>query len=94
MKYEGMAQERITNLGPYLHKACGKSTFQWLSVEMQMLIHECTSDEEKGRSLMKLDRELDDIFQTGHDLDYVDISLTTKEDIRPSDAVESNTFIL
>jgi len=92
-KYEGIAQERIANLGPYLHKAYGDSILQSLSIEMQTLINECTWDEETGRPLTKLDRELDDILQTGDDLDYVDISLITTEDIRPGEAVASNTFI-
>ena len=92
-KYEGIAQERIANLGPYLHKAYGDPILQSLSIEMQAQIHECTWDEETGRPLTKLDMELYDILQTGDDLDYVDISLITNEDIRPSEAVTTETFI-
>ena len=40
-----------------------------------------------------MDWELDDILQTGDDIDYVDISLITKETARPNDAIASNTFI-
>ena len=60
---------------------------------MQELIHDCTWDKETDRPLSKLDRELDDILQSGEDLDYVDISLITQETARPSDAIASNTFI-
>ena len=60
---------------------------------MQQLIHECTWDEETGRLLTKLERELNDILQTGDDLDYVDISLIATETIQPNNAVTSNTFI-
>ena len=92
-KYEGIAQERIANLGPYLHKAYGDPILQSLSIEMKAQIHECTWDEETGRPLTKLDRELDDILQTGDDLDYLDITMITNEDIRPSDVVTTETFI-
>ena len=60
---------------------------------MQQLINECTWDKETGRSLTKLDRELDDMLQTGDDLDYVDISLIMTETTRLNDAVTSNNFI-
>ena len=60
---------------------------------MQETIHDCTWDEESGRPLTKLDRELDDILQSGEDLDWVDISLITQETSRPSDAITSDTFI-
>ena len=66
---------------------------QSLSIEMQTQIHECTWDEETGRPLSKLDRELDNILETRNELDYVDISLITKEDTRPGDVDASNTFI-
>ena len=92
-KYEGIAQERIANLGPYLHKAYGDAILPSLSIEMQETIHDCTWDEESGRPLTKLDRELDDILQSGEDLDWVDISLITQETSRPSDAITSDTFI-
>ena len=92
-KYEGIARDRIANLGPYLHKEYGDPILQSLSVEMQQLIHECTWDEETGRLLTKLERELNDILQTGDDLDYVDISLIATETIQPNNAVTSNTFI-
>ena len=92
-KYEGIAQERIANLGPYLHKAYGDAILPSLSIEMQETIHDCTWDEETGRPLTKLDRELDDILQSGEDLDWVDISLITQETSRPSDAITSDTFI-
>ena len=92
-KYEGISQDRIANLGPYLHKAYGDAILPSLSIEMQESIHDCTCDEETGRPLTKLDRELDDILQSGEDLDYVDISLITQETVRPSDAIASDTFI-
>jgi len=92
-KYEGISQDRIANLGPYLHKAYGDAILPSLSIEMQESIHQCTWDEETGRPLTKLDRELDDILQSGEDLDYVDISLITQETERPSDAITSDTFI-
>ena len=60
---------------------------------MQETIHDCTWDEETGRPLTKLDRELDDILQSGEDLDYVDMSLITEQITRPSAATTSNTFI-
>ena len=83
----------IANLGSYLHKAYGDSILQSLSIEMQESIHDCNWDDETGRPLTKLDRELDDILQSGEDLDYVDISLITQETVRPSDAIASDTFI-
>ena len=60
---------------------------------MQELIHKYTWDEETGRPLTKLDRELDEIFRIGDDLDYVDITLITKEETRPSEAIASNIFV-
>ena len=39
IKYEEMAQERISNLGPYLHKAYGDSIIQSLLVEIHTLIY-------------------------------------------------------
>ena len=92
-KYEEIAQERIANLGPYLHKTYGDAILSSLSIEMQESIHDCTWDEETGRPLTKLDRELDDILQSGEYLDYVDISLITQETVRPSDTKASDTFI-
>ena len=91
-KYEEIAQERIANLGPYLHKTYGDAILSSLSIEMQESIHDCTWDEETGRPLTKLDRELDDILQSGEDLDYVDMTLITQENARPSDTI-SDTFI-
>ena len=58
------------------------------------MTHDCTWDEKTGRPVTKLDRELDDVLQTKDNLEYVDISLITKEVIRPSDAIASSTFIL
>ena len=92
-KYEGISQDKIANLGPYLHKAYGKPILKSLSIEMQETIHDCTWDEETGRPLTKLDRELDAILQSGEDLDYVDMSLITEQITRPSEATTSNTFI-
>ena len=60
---------------------------------MEESIHDCTWDEETGRPITKLNRELDDILQSVKDLDYVDISLITQETARPSDASASDTFI-
>ena len=60
---------------------------------MQEAIHDCTWDEETGRPVTKLDRELDNILQLGDDLDYIDMSLVTQEPTRPSEATTSNTFI-
>ena len=92
-KYEGISQEKIANLGPYLHKAYGNSVLKSLSIEMQEAIHDCTWDEETGRPVTKLDRELDNILQLGDDLDYIDMSLVTQEPTRPSEATTSDTFI-
>ena len=92
-KYEEVAQERIANLGPYLHKEYGDDILQSLSAEMQQLIHECTWDEKTGRPLTKLDRELDDILKTGENLDYVDMTLLMTETERPNEAIASNIFI-
>ena len=47
-------------------------------MEMQETIHNYTWDDETGRPLTKLDREIDDILQLGEDLDYVDMSLLTQ----------------
>ena len=60
---------------------------------MQETIHDCTWDDETGRPLTKLDRELDDILQSGEDLDYEDMSLITQEPTRPREATTSNTCI-
>ena len=76
-KYEEIAQDRIANLGPYLHKTYKDVILPSLSKEIQESIHDCTLDEETGRPLTKLDRELYDILQSGEELDYVDISLIT-----------------
>lgn len=92
-KYKGIAQDRIANLVTYLRKAYGDPIPQSLSINMQQLIHECTWDEEIGRPLKKLDREVDNILKTGDDLDYVDNSLITMETTQLSDTIESNTFI-
>ena len=92
-KYEEVGQERIADLGPYLHKEYGDDILQSLSPEMQELIHDCTWDEKTGRPLTKLDRELDDILKTGENLDYVDMTLLMTETERPNEAIASNTFI-
>ena len=62
-------------------------------IEIQELIHKCTQDEETGRPLTKLDRELDDILKIDDDLDYVDITLITKEETRPNEAIASTIFV-
>ena len=94
IKYEEPAKERIANLGAYLHKEYGDSILQSLPVETQQIISEVTWDQETGRPLSKLDRELDDILEDGETLDYVDISLITSASTdRPSSATPSNTFV-
>ena len=75
--YEEISQDRIANLGPYLHKTYKDVILPSLSKEIQESIHDCTLDEETCRPLTKLDRELYDILQSGEELDYVDISLIT-----------------
>ena len=92
IKHEEMTQEHVANLWPYAHKAYGDSMLKSLSVETKAIIHEWTWDKKIGRPVTKLDRELEDILQKGDDLDYADISLITKEVIRPSDVVVSNNF--
>ena len=91
-KYEQAAKEKIANLGAYLHKEYGNQILQSLPVETQQIISEVTWDEETGRPLSKLDRELDDILQTGDSLEFVDISLLTNETDRPATA-PSDTFV-
>ena len=93
MKSERIAQERIASLRLYLHESYRDSMLQLLSIRVQALIHKCVQDEEIGRLLKKLDRELDEIFQMGDHLYYLNIYLITKEDVIPSGAVASNTFI-
>ena len=61
---------------------------------MQELIHECTWDEETCRPLTKLDKELDDILKTDNELDYVDITLITKEETWPNEAIASKKIVL
>ena len=90
-KHEEVAQERIANLGPYLHKAYGDAILSSLPADMQEAISEVTWDEETGRPLTKLDRELDDILENGKNMDYVDLSLFTEVEDRP--VAPSNTFI-
>lgn len=60
---------------------------------MQELIHECACDEEIGRPITKLDRELDVILKTGDGLDYVNISLIITQTTRSTDAIKLNTFV-
>ena len=91
-KYEVAAQERIANLGPYLHKAYGDNILPSLSPSMQEEISEVTWDKETGRPLTKLDRELDDILEGGTKLDYVDLSII-KDDEPDRPVAASNTFI-
>ena len=58
-KHREAAQETIANLGPYLHKSYGDSILSSLPTDMQQAINKVTWDEETGRPLTKLDRELD-----------------------------------
>ena len=90
-KYETAAQERIANLGPYLHKAYGNDILPSLPADMQESISEVTWDEATGRPLTKLDRELDDIIECGDNLDYIDLTVLDDVDNRPP--APSNTFI-
>ena len=92
-KYEEKATERIANLGAYLHQTYGDKVLKSLPAEVQAQVKEVTWDEVTGRPLSKLDRELDNILQEGEDLEYVDMSLITREDERPSTATLSTTFI-
>ena len=92
-KYEEKATERIANLGAYLNQAYGDKVLKSLPAEVQAQVKEVTWDEVTGRPLSKLDRELDSILQEGEDLEFVDMSLATIENERPSTAPLSNTFI-
>ena len=92
-KYETAAQERIANLGPYLHKAYGDPILVSLPADMQDLIQEVTWDEKTGRPLTKLNRELDDILEKGSNMEYVDLTMLATIDERPDPHAPSNTFI-
>ena len=92
-KYEQTAKDKIANLGAYLHKEYGDAILSSLPVETQQVISEVTWDPDTGRPLLKLDRELDDILQDGKTLEYVDISLLTSTNERPTSVPASDTFV-
>ena len=76
-----------------MHKEYGDAILSSLPVETQQVISEVTWDPDTGRPLSKLDRELDDILQDGETLEYVDISLLTSTNERPTSVPASDTFV-
>ena len=73
-KYEHQAKCRVANLGAYLHKEYGDHILLSLSAEQQQVIQDTVWDEETGRPISKVEKELDDILDLDDNLDYVDTS--------------------
>ena len=78
-KYESVAKDKIAHIGAYLHKQFGDHILTSFTPELQQVVADTSWDDDTGRPISKVDRELDTIIDMDDDLDYVDTSFLTSQ---------------
>ena len=92
-KYEAIARDRIANLGAYLQRHYGDAILSSLPADTQELIANTEWDEETGRPISLLDKELDDIITQGDTIEFIDLTLLEDKMDRPKVQQPTNTFV-
>ena len=92
-KYEAIARDRVANLGAYLHRHYGDAILTSLPADTQEIVANTEWDDETGRPISLLDKELDDIITHGDTIEFIDLSLLEDKTDRPQVQQPTNTFV-